>query len=65
MVFCNDNGDDVIIYDSRTGDDGFTLIRLTDKVVFVWLKDGHHSAILDIVKFLYYDKVNYCCKCMK
>ena len=36
-----------------------------DKVVFLWLKDGHYSAILDVGKFLYYEKVNYCCKCMK
>ena len=35
VVFYNDQGEDVIIYDSQTADDGFTLIRLTKKVVFL------------------------------
>ena len=29
------------------------------------MKDGNYTAILDVGKFLYYEKVNYCCKCMK
>ena len=55
----------MIIYDSQTGDDGINMIKLSDKVVFLGLNDSHYCSILDVGKFLYYAKVDYCVKCMK
>ena len=63
VVSYSEEYDDVIIYDSRS--DGTNLIKLNDKVIFLWMHDGHYDCILDISKFLYFHSVRFCVNCMK
>ena len=58
VVFYSEDCNDVIIYDSRS--DGTNLIKLNDKVIFLWMHEGHYDCILDVSKFLYFYKFNFC-----
>ena len=53
----------MLLFDSQS--DGNNLIRLDDKVIFLWMHDNHYDCILDISKFLYFSSINFCVKRMK
>ena len=63
VVFYLEDCDDVIVYDSQSN--GTNLNKLNDKVIFLWMHDGHYDCILDVGKFLYFSWINFCVKCMK
>ena len=42
---------DTVVYDLRLGDNN-EIVRITDKIIYLWLNDSHYDLILDIVEDL-------------
>ncbi|CAB4044265.1 Hypothetical predicted protein, partial [Paramuricea clavata] len=63
LVFFSKSLDDSIVYDSRLDEHEY-LCRLTNKIVFLWLNDGHYDLILSPYTFSRCNSSRYCFECM-
>ena len=63
LVVYSDKYQDCIVYDSRTDENG-DLIKLTDKIVCLWLNNNHYDVVLNMRKFSKLNPSSFCVKCM-
>jgi hypothetical protein len=55
---------DTVVYDSRLGDNN-EIVRITDKIIYLWLNDSHYDLILNPYIFSRCHRSKFCFRCMR